>query len=170
MSKKTPNKDTAKTKSEPRLPFRSLLALVLICLATLLASQKVYHYGEIDCGFRQDLVVNSPNNQQLGLEVVADEQSFIKGLSGRPCLPENSGMMFSFSSPDYHKFWMKDMQFNIDIVWLDSAKSVLGITENLNPNTYPQTFTSPLPAQYVLELNSGEAQKLGFQKETSLNF
>jgi uncharacterized membrane protein (UPF0127 family) len=50
-----------------------------------------------------------------------DQQSL--GLGGRDELKPNTGMFFVFPSPSVQSFWMKDMKFPIDIVWIDQTVS-----------------------------------------------
>lgn len=83
------------------------------------------------------------------------------GLSDTASLPAGVGMLFVFPAPAVQGFWMKDMQYPLDIVWMDSAMTVVGIASNVMPDTYPQVFYSPAPVQYVLEVNAGYAQMHG---------
>lgn len=81
-----------------------------------------------------------------------------RGLSGRRSLPENNGMFFVYDAPGFYHFWMPNMYFSIDIIWLDENYIIVDITHDLSPDTYPETFTSSQPAQYVLEVNAGWAR------------
>src|SRR3989338_2245510 len=80
-----------------------------------------------------------------------------KGLSGRASLPQGEGMLFVFENDDKHSFWMNDMYFSIDIIWLAADGKVVHIASNLSPDTYPRNFTSPKPARFVLEVPAGWA-------------
>ena len=93
-----------------------------------------------------------------------------KGLGGRPCIPKNRGMLFGFTKPGYYAFWMKDMKFPIDIVWIDSQHKVVGAIRNLSPKTYPHTFKNDSPAQYVLELKANRSKELNINSGTVINF
>lgn len=109
----------------------------------------------------------SPEQRQLGqnavqFEIVRTTASQEKGLSGRTSLPSNYGMLFVFPKKDTYSFWMKDMVIPIDIMWLDEDGTVLGLVENVSPDTYPQTFTPPSPVRLVLEMGAGEANKHSF--------
>ena len=55
------------------------------------------------------------------------------------------------------------MNFNIDMIWLDSDKRVVSIEEDVSPDTYPDKFCPDTPAKYVLEINSGLSGQLGFR-------
>jgi uncharacterized protein len=78
-------------------------------------------------------------------------------------LGENKGMLFVFEKPGIHGFWMKDMNFAIDIVWIGQDKRVVQIMEHIAPETFPKVFSPREPIQYVLEVNAGWARKSNIQ-------
>lgn len=83
-----------------------------------------------------------------------------QGLSNTAMLPQNQAMLFVFPSDATWQFWMKDMRYSLDMVWLDASKKVITIAPNATPASYPQTIFSPsAPARYVLEINAGVAAK-----------
>jgi uncharacterized membrane protein (UPF0127 family) len=102
--------------------------------------------------------------------VSSTSQALATGLSGRTTLPSESGMLFIFPSAGVQGFWMKDMLFPIDMIWLDEAKTVVGVTSNVLPNSYPNVFYPPTPIRYVLEVNSGKAKSFGIATGTTLTF
>jgi uncharacterized membrane protein (UPF0127 family) len=77
-----------------------------------------------------------------------------RGLSGRPSLATDEGMLFLFPSSSVRAFWMKDMNFPIDIIWIDKGWRVVGVETHATPDTYPRTFTSPSSVSRVLEIAS----------------
>jgi uncharacterized membrane protein (UPF0127 family) len=85
------------------------------------------------------------------------------GLSGRDSLPEPTGMLFAFPAPGSYGFWMKDMKFPLDMIWLDTKMVVVYIKASATPDSYPQIFGSQKEAQYVLEVNTGFAAKNGIK-------
>jgi uncharacterized protein len=98
------------------------------------------------------------------VELAVTLQQRAQGLSGRPSLAPGTGMLFIFGSEGRHSFWMKDMRFPLDMVWISAEYAVVDITEDVPPPAPGQT-TSELPtympaelAQYVLEINAGEAE------------
>ena len=83
-----------------------------------------------------------------------------QGLSGTPYLPEGVVKLFVFDAVGDLGIWMKDMQYPIDILWLDTAGQVVHIEDMVQPNTYvsdtnAEVFNSPVPAQYVIETKAG---------------
>ena len=83
-----------------------------------------------------------------------------QGLSDTASLPAGQGMLFVFQNDDTWRFWMKDMRYNLDIIWLDADKKVVTIAPDVPPSSYPQTVFSPSrAARYALEVNAGVAAK-----------
>lgn len=78
-----------------------------------------------------------------------------QGLSGREGLASDEGMLFVFPEDGLYPFWMKDMRFSIDIIWISHDGFITNIAENVSPTTYPESFTPDTPARYVLELPAG---------------
>ena len=108
--------------------------------------------------------------QQRTLLVAQTAQQLETGLGGRASLPLNEGMLFVFNTPAIQCFWMKDMHFPLDIIWLDASKYVVYILPDVSPDTYPQSFCPPSLAQYVIELNSGQVKALGIINGNRLEF
>lgn len=79
----------------------------------------------------------------------------IQGLSDTPFLPDNFVKLFVFGVYGEHSIWMKNMNYSLDIIWMDKEGKIVHIEENVSPDTYPQSFNSPIPAWYVIEANSG---------------
>ena len=100
------------------------------------------------------------NNNTIQIEIADTPEKIVKGLSGEDSLPQNSGMLFIY--PDYkiRQFWMKEMQFSIDIIWLKDDL-IVGITQNIPAPTSTNLLKYPSnqPVNHVLELNSGWVEK-----------
>ncbi len=98
----------------------------------------------------------------------------VQGLSDRTSLPEGTGMIFVFSSPAIQYMWMKDMNFPLDMVWLDQNKKVTYIAADVTPETYqknpPEIFFSSTPSLYVIELPNGDASRLHITLDSLLSF
>ncbi|OGG77494.1 hypothetical protein A3B35_03630 [Candidatus Kaiserbacteria bacterium RIFCSPLOWO2_01_FULL_54_24] len=77
------------------------------------------------------------------------------GLSGREELAPDEGMLFVFPEDGMHAFWMKDMGFSIDILWISREGLVVDMQQKVSPETYPAAYVPRKEARYVLELPSG---------------
>lgn len=93
------------------------------------------------------------------LMIVGSDEARAKGLSGSERLNPGSAMLFVFDGQAERCIWMKDMNYSIDIVWVDSSFTVTGLESRISPETYPQTFCHD--GQYVLELPAGDIQGSG---------
>ena len=107
------------------------------------------------------------------LAVTNDQQ--IKGLSVKDHLKENEGMLFVYQQPSRQGFWMKDMKFPIDIIWLDNNGTVVYIKNSLQPciMTFAflcPTYTPDKDSLYVLETGSGFSKKHGIKIGTHADF
>ncbi len=104
------------------------------------------------------------NHKVFRAEVVKEAWELEKGLGGHKPLAENRGMLFVFPKEDYYQFWMKDMQFSIDIIWINQGK-IVDIKEKAPiPTThYLERYRPEAPAKYVLEIGAGLAEKYGFK-------
>lgn len=116
-----------------------------------------------------EILIHAPNGY-IKAELATSSEQLEKGLSGRSSLALDAGMLFVFSEVATRGFWMRNMSFPIDIVWVDKNKNVIGITEDVDPDTYPNIFFPPSPVKYVLELNAGYADKNGIASGTPLTF
>lgn len=106
-----------------------------------------------DIGYNRDALLIGKN--EILVEVADTELLQSVGLSGRDYLGENEGMLFVFDISEQYAFWMKDMRFPIDIIWISEDKKVADITKNLTPESYPAQYTPIVPVSLVIEVNSG---------------
>lgn len=106
----------------------------------------------------------------IPVEVADTDEERVLGLSYRKTLPEGTGLLFAFDTPAKYEFWMKDMNFPIDIVWIDEQWQVIGVDREVRPENYPEKYAPTSPAKYVLELNSGSALNLGIDTGVLLVF
>ena len=83
----------------------------------------------------------------------------IRGLSGTPYLPEGVVKLFVFDSLGIHSIWMKDMNYAIDIIWVDAENKIVDIKRNATPETYPEAFSPRTDALYVIETKTGFVAK-----------
>ena len=92
------------------------------------------------------------------VELATTPQAQQNGLSGRPSLPEDHGMLFVFDHEDYWSFWMPNMKFPLDIIWFDSAHKVVWTELDVQPCSSLSNcpvMTPESQAMYVLEVNAG---------------
>ena len=96
-----------------------------------------------------------------------------QGLSGRASLGAAAGMLFVFDVDGRPSFWMKEMKFPLDFIWLRDAV-VVGIHENLpspeasTPDSALPTYTPSIPVDSMLEVNAGFVKQYGIQAGDSV--
>ena len=93
----------------------------------------------------------------VAVEVVSKQADMERGLMYRTGLGKDKGMLFEFADDGVYSFWMKNMHFSLDILWIGRDGKIVYIGPNI-----PACASDPCPvytptesARYVLELNSG---------------
>jgi uncharacterized membrane protein (UPF0127 family) len=109
-------------------------------------------------------------SQHFRYELADTDAKRTQGLSGRSGLANDQAMLFVFDNDGPQCMWMKDMQFSLDMVWLNAAKQVVFIKQNISPDTYPQSFCADKPVRYVVEVNAGTVQTSGLQLGQTVSF
>jgi len=97
------------------------------------------------------------------VEVASTTIEQTRGLSFRTGLDQGHGMLFLFSSAGIQNFWMKDMNFPIDIIWI-AGENVAGFVENAEPQPGValwnlKIYSSPDGVDKVLEVVAGTVAK-----------
>ncbi len=95
------------------------------------------------------------NEKIIKVQVLSSPQEQALGLSHKKSISEDEGMLFVFKNEGRYAFWMKDMNFPIDIIYFDKENRIVFLEKNVSPDTFPKTFTSDQDAQYVLEVKAG---------------
>jgi uncharacterized membrane protein (UPF0127 family) len=103
------------------------------------------------------------------VEVVDTPESRQRGLMFRKQLAPMSGMLFLFERPEQHTFWMHNTLVPLDMVFIKSDWTVLGVVENATPLTdAPRSV--PGESQYVLEVNAGFSRRYGLRAGTTVRY
>ncbi len=137
----------------PASLMRASLALVVACLCAVMPPPA--QAGEACApALARQIEVGA---QTFHIDIAANMRERERGLSGRESLAAEKGMWFVFPSPGKHGFWMRDMSFPIDLIWVSPGRKVLG-SMTLQPCTAMPCpiHLPPGPVSYVLEVNAGE--------------
>ena len=89
-----------------------------------------------------------------------------QGLQDRPTLGASDGMLFIFKKASTYQFWMPNMSFSLDMIWIGSDHKIVDISRNAPPlpdPSKPVWFRPSSPAQYVLEVNADYASSHNIQ-------
>jgi hypothetical protein len=133
-----------------------LAALVIIMVSIVIYLVKYQH--------KQTFVISGSS---FYVEIADSEKERNQGLSGRSKLKDDEGMLFIFEREGIYPFWMKDMKFDLDFIWIRKGK-VVDITKRVprpvGADDEIATVKPDIEVDRVLEINSGLADRLNINK------
>ena len=105
------------------------------------------------------------NEKCFSVEIADENSERVSGLSNRDSLNENQAMLFIFKEETIPNFWMKDMKFPIDIIWIDENLEISGIQKNLSPceEDFCPTFKPKKKIKYALEINAELSEEFNLE-------
>ncbi len=109
-------------------------------------------------------------NTKVFVEIADTDEARARGLSGRDNLLPDYGMLFVFQQLDRYGFWMKEMRFPIDIIWITENKKISHIEPRVAPETFPKVFYPLQESLYVLEVSAGFAETYFLKVGDALEF
>ena len=139
--------------------FSSLAVLLLAFLYIFANAYSVY-------GNRIEKIKIGENIFQA--ERVSSPERLQKGLSNRKTLCQNCAMLFEFPKAGRRSFWMQDMNFPLDIIWIENKK-IVHIEKNV-PQNFSRVLSPQNEADQVLEINAGLAEKIGIEVGDNIVF
>ena len=113
-----------------------------------------------------------PNGVYITAELAVTDEERQLGLMFREGINADQGMLFVFKEEDIHSFWMKNMKFSIDILWLNRDKRIVHIERRVLPCLSPpcDSYSPKSPSLYVLELKVGSVDKNKLKLYDELEF
>lgn len=147
--------------------MKKIFALIIILFGILLGIVVAQNYlSKNNSPFSKTGTI-AINEQKIKLDIADTDEKKEIGLSNKENIPNDRGMLFTFDKPDYYSFWMKNMKFPIDIIFIKDG-TIVTIFENVNPPASSEQST-PIyqpksPADMVLEINAGLSSKYGFKE------
>jgi len=129
-----------------------IITIILLLLGVFILAMNHSPYGN-----KKSIV--KVKDQPVRVELVKTREKMEQGLSGRKGLCEACGMLFLFEKKGIYSFWMKDMKFDLDLIWID-GKSIIKIERSI-PASYPDTMKNEVAADKVLEVPSGFCDRYG---------
>lgn len=114
------------------------------------------------------------SGKEVNVEIADTPEARKRGLSGKDRLCPDCGMIFLFKEKDNHSFWMKDMKFSIDIIWIDGEEIVYMVKKADRPSgLHIPSYFPEKKADKVLEVNAGFADennlKIGDKVDIKIN-
>jgi uncharacterized membrane protein (UPF0127 family) len=132
--------------------------IFLIGLAFLVIATVIY-YVRHPFGVKVEI-----NNNVLYVDVAITNEEKELGLGNREYMESDHGMLFVYDHSEQYRYWMKNMRFPIDIIWIKDT-TIVDITKNIPTETTSQlkTYTPVVPINKVLEVNAGTCDQLGIR-------
>ncbi|GAB6197423.1 DUF192 domain-containing protein [Lysobacter xanthus] len=109
--------------------------------------------------------------QRYDVEIADDDAERARGLMFREEMPSNHGMLFVHESEEPLAYWMKNTKIALDILYFDTGRRLVAQQRDVPPCTLGDAcppYPSGVPARYVLELNAGQAERLGLKDGVEL--
>lgn len=138
-----------------------ILFLVIVAISILLFMRQSVQRSDLTKKDASTVPVRI-GTQTLSVEVVTTAETITKGLGGRSAIGSD-GMLFVMQKRDIPYFWMKDMQFDLDFLWIDRDK-IVDITANVPAQTGAadselRVYAPKVPVTHVLEIPAGDSRK-----------
>ncbi|WP_404426447.1 DUF192 domain-containing protein [Thalassospira australica] len=111
-------------------------------------------------GFERSRLLVDGKVFNVELAVTPDERS--RGLMFRTEMAEDAGMLFDFGRPSDISMWMKNTFISLDMLFIDQNGVIVGIEKRTVPKS-ETIIPGPKPVRFVLELNGGASDRLGFE-------
>lgn len=127
--------------SRTHLRTAAIALVIIVGMAWLYASVRALPHRSLVIG-----------GQTMTVAIASTQEQRERGLGGQATIGSHEGMLFVFQSDVRSRFWMKDMYFPIDIIWIARDGTILYIVPDARPDSYPQTYGPDEPARYVLEV------------------
>lgn len=152
-------------------PLKRNVFAAIILVGLLFGGWKLF-LSIYDFSDNQNMETIKIGNTKLIVELADTVLLQQQGLSNRDKLQSDEGMLFLFQGKDIRNFWMKDMRFALDVLWLADNR-VVGLQDNIlppAPGEEPARFQSFTPADMVLEVNSGWIKEHGIKIGDNISY
>lgn len=140
--------------------YALLLFLFVTIISLYTLSQRVLNDKTQNLTTKKTIVFNQAT--KIIAEIADTETKRNQGLSGKEKLKINEGMLFIFTAPGIYSFWMKDMKFNLDFIWMN-GNVVVDITQNVSHNNQQIIYSPKVPINMMLEVDAGFVEKEGIK-------
>ncbi len=139
-----------------------LICVLGLCLSSCKEENKTIKQVEVTFTKEGELTlykgINDTIITKLDIEIAKTDQEVQTGLMYRESMKKNQGMLFVFPQIRERSFYMKNTRIPLDLIFLDNNKTIVSFQENAKPFN-EASLPSNAPAQFVLEVNAGFAEK-----------
>lgn len=142
--------------------WKAVVCSIVAVIMIISAGVAVWRQAATDYKDRPTLFDVKIDNLTIPVEIADTAETIEKGLSGRFHLPSRQGMLFLFPAADSYTFWMPNMNFPIDLIWINASRHIVGFEQSMQPEKdlkSPRYYSPPEPVKYVIEVNAGFVKK-----------
>ncbi len=122
------------------------------------------HEGNLQLKNSNDSII-----KELRIEIADNDYERQTGLMYRKHLDTNHGMLFIFDQIQVRSFYMKNTYIPLDIVYIDSNKTIVNIAKNTKPLDETSVYSEDV-VKYVLEINAGLSDKWNLKPGDKISF
>ena len=164
-------KSTPSKQQNPQIKtaYKIIPAVLVVIVVLFLIISNLLKKKETDSEymFKKDgtlTFVDSLGNVKAKIDIQIADNDFDRelGLMFRKSMEENQGMLFIFPQETIQNFWMRNTFIPLDMIYINSKDEIVTI-RNADKTLSDQTYSSTAPAQYVLEVNLGFANKFNIK-------
>lgn len=146
-----------------RINQSALIVIGIGILLTILLFVPLRPKESMDLTFKKEavLTITSPKGEERAefeVELADTPEEIDQGLRFRKKLNGEQGMLFIAEEEEVQSFWMFDMLFPIDIIYIDAAQEIVYIAKAM-PIDFKEPVPALAPSLYVLQINAGLADQ-----------
>jgi len=144
--------------------FKALFVVSLSCFILIGCNNKSKDVKPVEVNFKKEGELKLYKSQsdslivKLDIEIADTDYDIQTGLMYRSSMQDDRGMLFVFPTMQQRYFYMRNTKFPIDLIFLDNNNFIVSFQENAKPFD-ESSLPSVVPAQFVLEVNAGLAEK-----------
>jgi len=109
--------------------------------------------------------ITLPGRHIIRAETAVDTRDVLRGLAFRDSLAADHGLLYVHAKTGYYGYWMYQVNFPLDMIWMDDSHTIVDLVENAPPCKTAASkcphYGGLHPARYVLEINAGLIHKYG---------
>ena len=147
-------------------PGRKLMSLGVGLVLVLVGATLIYLPTQND-----NTILRVDGGDTFIIEIADDPEERAQGLGGRDSLGQRDAMLFVHETPGLYAYSMRGMQFDLDFIWITDGKIIADIDKNVMAGAEPVAQAFPTSEiTYVLEVNAGIADELGWEIGQTVEF
>ena len=150
--------------------MKKLFYLILVLLVLTLMLAAISHFSNRDKNITQVVL----KGRTFQIEIADEPTKWQQGLSFKTHLADDEGMLFIYPEKNQPEFWMKDMNFAIDLLWIDN-QTIVGWEKDMQVSDSDQSaglikYQAPQSIDKALEIPAGSIKQLGIEIGDQVEF